>query len=242
MIFQISCEKEKLKFPVNPPEILISGGGLTYTDVMVVSGGERTIIGNENLDLISFSSFFPKDYDASFCSYKNIPSPWEAVKKINQWRSSGSIIKLLITTTNINLYTTIRKFDYREKGGELGDVYFDIEFKQYKFVKIREVMRKQKKITNSSSTKVEKNNNLKNNKTQGVNRTDLALFKAQSQSSRPNLSTKSKTYKVIKGDTLWIIAKKFYGTGAEYEKIVNANSKEIKNPNNIRPGQVLTIP
>lgn len=45
-----------------------------------------------------------------------------------------------------------------------------------------------------------------------------------------------------KGDSLWKIAKQFYGNGAQYSKIVSANADKIKNPNLIYPGQVFTIP
>lgn len=51
-----------------------------------------------------------------------------------------------------------------------------------------------------------------------------------------------KTYTVVSGDSLWKIAKQFYGNGAEYNKIYSANTDKIKNPNLIYPGQVLTIP
>ena len=47
------------------------------------------------------------------------------------------------------------------------------------------------------------------------------------------------TYKVRRGDTLWGIAKTFYGSGAEYKRIVRKN--KIKNPNLIYPGQILEI-
>jgi len=54
---------------------------------------------------------------------------------------------------------------------------------------------------------------------------------------------KVKTYKVVKGDCLWNIAKRFYGNGAKYTVIYNANKKVIgSNPNLIYAGQVLTIP
>lgn len=50
-------------------------------------------------------------------------------------------------------------------------------------------------------------------------------------------------YTVQKGDNLWNIAKKFYGSGALYTKIYEANRGVIgSNPNLIYPGQVLTIP
>ena len=54
--------------------------------------------------------------------------------------------------------------------------------------------------------------------------------------------TSSDTYVVVKGDCLWKIAKKFYGSGAQNTRIYNANKDKIKNPNLIYPGQVLTIP
>lgn len=53
---------------------------------------------------------------------------------------------------------------------------------------------------------------------------------------------KYRTYTVVKGDCLWSIAKKYYGNGAQYKKIYEANKDKIKNPNLINVGQVLTIP
>lgn len=66
--------------------------------------------------------------------------------------------------------------------------------------------------------------------------------------------TQSDTYTIKKGDTLWGIAKRTYGSGAQYTKIYNANKdiieKEAKahgfrssnNGNRIWPGTVLQIP
>ena len=55
-------------------------------------------------------------------------------------------------------------------------------------------------------------------------------------------ATGGSTYTVKKGDCLWNIAKQYYGKGAQYSKIFNANKDKIKNANLIYPGQVLTIP
>ncbi len=51
----------------------------------------------------------------------------------------------------------------------------------------------------------------------------------------------SQTYTVKPGDTLWSIAQRFYGTGFDWQRIWHAN-QHISNPNEIDPGEVLTIP
>lgn len=53
---------------------------------------------------------------------------------------------------------------------------------------------------------------------------------------------KDTTYTVKSGDTLWNIAKKFYGNGSKYTLIYEANKDKIQNPNKIQVGQVLVIP
>ena len=50
----------------------------------------------------------------------------------------------------------------------------------------------------------------------------------------------AKYHTVVKGDTLWAIAKKYYGDGNRYPEIARANN--IANPNIISVGQKLLIP
>jgi nucleoid-associated protein YgaU len=47
---------------------------------------------------------------------------------------------------------------------------------------------------------------------------------------------------VVAGDNLSKIAKKIYGDGNKWRKIFDANTDVLKNPDLIRPGQVLKIP
>lgn len=49
-------------------------------------------------------------------------------------------------------------------------------------------------------------------------------------------------YVVKSGDCLWSIAQEAYGTGRQWQVIYNANKDAIKNPNDLRVGQVLVIP
>ena len=66
--------------------------------------------------------------------------------------------------------------------------------------------------------------------------------KSTSRSTKSSKSNSGKTYTVVSGDCLWNIAKKFYGNGAQYTKIYDANKDKISDPNLIYVGQVLKIP
>jgi nucleoid-associated protein YgaU len=50
------------------------------------------------------------------------------------------------------------------------------------------------------------------------------------------------TYTVQSGDTLGAIAQRFLGNASEYMDIFNANRDQLKDPDMIKPGQVLKIP
>lgn len=74
-----------------------------------------------------------------------------------------------------------------------------------------------------------------------LNASDISNENAASTTrpvTNPPTATDGK-YTVQKGDTLWAIAKKYYGNGSLYPKIVKNNN--IKNPNLTYPGQILII-
>lgn len=62
------------------------------------------------------------------------------------------------------------------------------------------------------------------------------------ESTSQAASPTSNTYTVQPGDTLWKIAKQFYGEGNQYLKIFEANKGLLKDPDHIFPGQELVIP
>jgi len=55
------------------------------------------------------------------------------------------------------------------------------------------------------------------------------------------VSVEVEYYTIVKGDTLWAIATKFYGNGAKYTKIVEDNLEVIKDADKIYPGQKIRI-
>ena len=58
--------------------------------------------------------------------------------------------------------------------------------------------------------------------------------------SQPAIS--ERYHRVLPGETLWSIAQRYYGNGAEWPRIFDANREKIGNPNLIRPLQNLLIP
>lgn len=60
--------------------------------------------------------------------------------------------------------------------------------------------------------------------------------------SAPEQTIEVQYYTVAKGDSLWKIAKKFYGNGSKYTGIFEENREVIKDPDLIFPGQKIRIP
>jgi len=58
----------------------------------------------------------------------------------------------------------------------------------------------------------------------------------------PSLAPKQQTYTVAAGDSLFKIAKQFYGSANDYMKIFEANKDKLTDPNSIKVGQQLVIP
>ena len=59
---------------------------------------------------------------------------------------------------------------------------------------------------------------------------------------RPTVTGQLETYTVVSGDSLSKIAQRRYGAASKWRVIFEANRDQIKDPDLIHPGQVLTIP
>ncbi len=68
--------------------------------------------------------------------------------------------------------------------------------------------------------------------------------KSQPRESNPGLSQKAggQSYVVRQGDTLVSISRKFYKTPARWKTILDANRKNIDDPERLKIGQAITIP
>ncbi|WP_300781921.1 LysM peptidoglycan-binding domain-containing protein [uncultured Acetatifactor sp.] len=211
----LAQQNTRFRFPVLPEKVVVSYGS-DNDRVKVCGVGEVTVIQDSDAAVISFSRFFPEHY-FSGCDYENIPNPLDAVNTILALKNSKRPVRFTITGgMNISMYVTIERFETEEQGGDPGTIHYAITLKEYREVSVRQVKVQvsAKKATISAP----------------VSRTDTAPSGGQ-------------TYTVVKGDCLWNISKKFYGSGAKYTIIYDANKSVIGgNPNLIYPKQVLTIP
>lgn len=208
-----NAEKEKIQLPVLPESFKVSNGS-NNDSVDVVGLGEIVIMQSRPALQFSWSSFFPATKFPGL-QVSSITKPLTLVLKINEWKASKKPVHLIVTACGVDLYATIEDFSYSEEGGDPGTYQYSIKLKEYREITVRQV-----KVNIPKQTATVKK-----------------------EEPRVDNTVQPKTYTVKSGDCLWNIAKKYYGSGAQYTKIYNANKGVIGgNPNLIYPGQVLTIP
>jgi len=144
------------------------------------------------------------------------------LRLFRQWREAKGPVRFIASNgigDDINTPVLIEELTITEKAGEEGDKYVSFQLLEY-----REFGKKAVVVTTPTPA-------------------GTVVATAKKEEPAPAVNPKSTgTHIVQPGDTLWAIAKKYYGNGNQYPRIVNANKDKIKNPNLIFPGQQLVIP
>ncbi|AJE50689.1 LysM peptidoglycan-binding domain-containing protein [Paenibacillus polymyxa] len=202
---------KKFQFPVNPEEVTISRQK-GFDTTTILSYGEFDFPQGEKVKEISFSSFFPKEYNPAYCTYEDIPDPQEAMNTLNGFLLSKSPLRFIITETAVNVPVIVASHNSTFRGGEYGDVNFDLSLRTWSEMKVVK-----KAGTSLKSATVNKK-------------------------PRTDMKEKKKTYTVKSGDSLSKIAKLELGDSSQWSRIYQLNKKTIgKNPNAIKPGQKLVL-
>lgn len=211
----IKTKEEAFHFPVNPFSISVNGSKVYDTfDIMYKGEVDFLTKKAKKIKTLNLVTEFPKEHEP-YCRYEDIPDPTEAIKKIDEFCNAEEPIRLIITEYNFNELVNLVDYSDDEDGNYQGDKRVSLDFR----------------IVNGDGV-----NGIKTIKK------DKKKSPAPSLKNRPS-PKKNKIHVVKSGDTLWKIAKKTYGNGAQYNKIYNANKKVVGgNPNIIKPGQKLVLP
>jgi len=205
----------RIRIPVVPAEYTVTSEQ-DNTSVTVCNLGEVTLRGKRKLQQISFSSFFPRQYDSGYCDVPS-KSPITMVKKVEKMKRAGSV-KLIITGV-LSMKVTIESFEWGENDGT-GDISYTLSMKEYRTVSI------------PASVLV---------KEQPAQPAAAGSDGGTSGRDQPE-TTGTQSYTVKSGDSLSAIARKLTGS-TNWQTIYEQNKAVIgSNPNMIKPGQVLTIP
>lgn len=220
MYLGINNGEEGFILPVLPEKIEFEEDGDNKT-FDIINLGEINTINKPKLTKISFESFFPK-YKQPYVSSEQLFEPGFYTSKIREWREKKQKIRFIFVGSplEVNDLFTIENFKMSENGGEVGDIYYSIDLKRYKSYGAKKVV----------IVKPQNNNATKN------------VAKVNKKPPRPVEKPKVRTHTVVRGDTLWHIAKRYLGNGARWKEIYNLNKDKIKNPNLIYPGQIFKIP
>lgn len=206
---------KKYKLPVNPEEIKRSRN-MNVETYQVLGTGQVSVPSYCELEEFSFEAEFPSQK----YHYMEPGGKADADYYEKMFRKAQKNLKPIrfITSNGINddisVMVLVKSVEAVEKAGEEGDKYLSIKMQEYKAPGKRYV----------------------------AVQTPAATVKQEAAVPQTNPAvTENKTHTVQNGDTLWGIAKKYYGNGGQYTKIVSANLG-IKNPNLIYPGQIFIIP
>ena len=196
MEIYLGTDTDKIRFPVVPSVIGVNRSNNIDTQ-SVLKLGEVPIFNGTSLKTIELTSFFPNQ-EYSFCDYTGFMKPYEFSEKIQSWMYEGEPVRIIVTDTPINMQCLIQQFDTVEQDGTR-DLYYTLSLLEYRPIEVPKI--------NDNSNNI--NNNSTSNKT--------------NRPTTQNNSSSQKSYKVVKGDSLYDIAQKHYGNGSLYTKIKEAN-------------------
>lgn len=197
MEIYLGTDNDKIRFPVVPPSIGVNRNNNIDTE-SVIKFGEVPIFNGTALKTIEFTSFFPNQ-EYSFCDYTGFMRPYEFSEKIQKWMYEGKPLRIIVTDSPTNMQCLIQQFDTVEQDGTR-DLYFTLNLLEYRPIEVPSL---------SGSNTSNNSNNTQNT--------------SRPSETNTNSNNQQKTHKVVRGDTLYDIAKKYYGNGNLYPKIKEAN-------------------
>ena len=228
---EVGNEKVSFRFPSLPDESIDVKNTTIYHDYSIMRRGTYSFPSGMEKKPYKWNGYFwgPKRKKLASINTEWI-DPKICIKTLETWQKNGTVLNLLVSGGNINVDVTIQSFDYKPFGG-YGDYSYTISFLQYKELKIYTT------------------------KELGIEKAEKKKKKTDTRSSKKTKKKSTqRTYTIKSGDTLWAIARKYYGSGTKYPKIYSANKSKLdkvarshgyrdaNGGNYIWPGTTIKIP
>ncbi len=210
MILKDTAGGAELVFPVTPPEFRVSFGR-NVLKVNIHQMGDVNFWGQAAAAEITLPVLFPSGDRSYAFSGGWAGNPYGAVERLRNWQKQGTVLRYIVSDTPVNLAVLLSRVEYGEQDGT-GDVSAELTLAEY-----REL---------------------------GAVRVDTAKAGAGTSGARSSESggrqKGEQAYTVAKGDTLWAIARKYYGDAELCWRLASYNG--IQNANLIFPGQIVRLP
>ena len=209
---------KQILLPVTPAEIEMKTGNRNKA-VYILNFGEMNLAKKPGLQEIRFTALLPGRRYSFVQTEDGFHVPEYFLNCFKEYKATAKPVQLILFRrladgTQLfcgNMDVLLEDYTVTEKGGEQGDFWVEMCWKEWKTAKS---IRYSVKGQNGGNVLVE-------------------------QGQERQAKTPAATYTVKKGDCLWNIAKKQLGDGTKYKEIAQKNG--ISDPNRIYPGQVLKL-
>lgn len=209
---------KQILLPVTPAEIETKTGNRNKV-VYILNFGEMNLAKKPGLQEIRFTALLPGRPYSFVQTEDGFHEPEYYLNCFKEYKTAAKPVQLILFRrladgTQLfcgNMDVLLEDYTVTEKGGEQGDFWVEMHWKEWKTAKS---IRYSVKSDGGGNVLVE-------------------------QGQARQTKTPAATYTVKKGDCLWNIAKKQLGDGAKYKEIAKKNG--ISDPNRIYPGQVLKL-
>ena len=211
-------DRKQILLPVTPAEIEMKTGNRNKA-VYILNFGEMNLAKKPGLQEIRFTALLPGRRYSFVQTEDGFHEPEYFLNCFKEYKATAKPVQLILFRrladgTQLfcgNMDVLLEDYTVTEKGGEQGDFWVEMCWKEWKTAKsIRYSIKKQ----NGGNVMIE-------------------------QGQERQAKTPAVAYTVKKGDCLWNIAKRELGDGTKYKEIARKNG--ISDPNRIYPGQVLKL-